>query len=113
MENLIRPFIEKAPHVLFYEDMDGKTPYDHIIQNQLHGYLEHLMPIYTQNRRYPSSRLLHWPLFAFGTDYMGSLQEKQPYRVWEICQDIVKSMKPELHRRKLLTDTDRIEISQL
>ncbi|UKZ69656.1 uncharacterized protein TrAtP1_010660 [Trichoderma atroviride] len=112
-EHLIRPFIEKAPHVLFYEDIAGKTSHDIIIENQLHGYLEYLMPSYTQSARFPSNKLLHWPLFAFGTDYKGSLQEKQPYRVWEICRDIVQSMKPGLHHRKLLTDADRMEISQL
>lgn len=71
------------------------------------------MPSYTQTGRYPGHRLVHWPLFAFGTDYKGPLQEKQPYRAWEICQDFVKSMKPGLHHRKLLTDADRTEISQL
>lgn len=113
LENLVRPFIEKAPHVLFHEDIAGKAPYDIIVENQLHGYLEYLMPSYTQSRRFPSKHLLHWPLFAFGSDYKGSLQEKQPYRVWEICQEIVKSMEPGLHHRKLLTDADRVEISQL
>jgi hypothetical protein len=91
----------------------GKAPYDLIVENQLHGYLEYLMPSYTRTGRYPSNNLLHWPLFAFGTDYKGSFQEKQPYKVWEVCQDIVKSMKPELYRRKQLTDADRLEISQL
>jgi hypothetical protein len=93
--------------------MDGKTPYDIIIERQLHGYLEYLMPSYTVIRRFPFHTLIHWPLFAFGTDYKGPLQEKQPYAVWEICQDIVKSMKPGLHHRKLLTDAERAEISQL
>ncbi|KAL7921223.1 putative ankyrin repeat protein [Trichoderma austrokoningii] len=113
LENPVRPFIEKAPHVLFYEDMAGKTPYDLIIEKQLYGYLEHLMPSYTQTERYPGHSLVHHPLFAFDADYKGALQEKQPYRVWEICQDMVKSMQPGPHHRKLLTDADRIEISQL
>lgn len=113
LENLIRQFIEKAPHVLFYEDIAGKAPYDIIVENQLHGYLECLMPSYTQSRRFPSNHLLHWPLFAFDSAYKGALQEKQPYRVWEVCQEIIKSMKPGLHYRKLLTNADRVEISQL
>ncbi|PTB35556.1 uncharacterized protein TrAFT101_009403 [Trichoderma asperellum] len=113
LESLILPFIEKAPHVLFYEDLEGKTPYDIITEKQLYGYLECLMPSYTQTGRYPLGRLVHWPLFAFGTDYKGPLQQKQPYRVWELCEDFLKSMKPGLYPRKLLTDTDRIEISQL
>ncbi|KAK1237264.1 hypothetical protein MKX08_002889 [Trichoderma sp. CBMAI-0020] len=113
LDKIIRPFVEKAPHVVLYEDMAGKTPYDIIIENQLHGYLEYLMPSYTRGARFPSNKLLNWPLFAFGTDYKGPFQEKQPYRVWEICRDIVQSMKAGQHHRKLLTDADRMEISQL
>lgn len=114
MEKLVGPIAEKAPQVLFHEDAHGKTPFDLAIEKQLHGFIEYLMSSYTRDRRWQStSPLVHWPLFAFGKDYQGPMQTRDPYKTWEIIQEMIKSMEPQQSPRKLVTQTEWEEIAQL
>lgn len=114
MEHLARPVIEKAPHVMFYEDTDGKTPLDLIIEKQLYGFLEGFMSSYTRDRQWqPSSPIVQWPLFAFGADYGGLMHTKDPYKSWEISQELIKSLKSQQYPRKLVTQAQREEIAQM
>ncbi|KAL7941252.1 ankyrin repeat protein [Trichoderma barbatum] len=114
MEHLIRPVIEKAPHVMLYEDTQGKTPLDLVIERQLYGSIECFTSSYTRSKTYqPSSPLLYWPLFAFGTDYSGPMHTKDPYGSWEICQELAKSMDYQQYSRKLVTQSERENVVQL
>lgn len=111
MEHLVRPVIERAPHVMFYEDTDGKTPLDHVVEKQLHGFIEHLMPSYTRNRKWQaSSPLVHWPLFAFASDYAGPTYPRDPYQAWEISRELSESVKSRQFTRKLVTREQREEV---
>lgn len=113
MENLVRTVIETAPHVMLYEDPHGKTPLDVAIEKQLHGFIECFMSSYARIKKYqPTSPLLHWPLFAFGTDYTGPMHDKDPYRTWEICQELAKSLKHQQYTRRLVTQAEREEIAE-
>lgn len=112
MDQLIRPVIERAPHVMFYEDIHGKTPFDHLVEKQLHGFIEHLMPSYTRNRKWQaSSPLVHWPLFAFAPDYAGPTYPRDPYQAWEISRELAESWEPHRFTRKLVTNQQRDEIA--
>lgn len=113
MENLIRPVIEKAPHVMFYEDPQGRTPLDVAIEKQLHGFIECFMSNYARTKEYPSSTsIIHWPLFAFGTDYSGPMHTRDPYQTWEISQELANSSESQQFPRKLVTQTQREEIAK-
>ncbi|KKP00706.1 ankyrin repeat protein [Trichoderma harzianum] len=113
MENLIRPVIEKAPHVMFYEDPQGRTPLDVAIDKQLHGFIECFMSSYARIKEFPaSSPLLHWPLFAFGTDYSGPFHTRDPYRTWEISQELANALGSQRFPRKLVTQTQREEVAK-
>ncbi|KAK1240362.1 hypothetical protein MKX07_004390 [Trichoderma sp. CBMAI-0711] len=112
MDHLVRPVIEKAPHVMFYEDIHGKTPFDHLVEKQLHGFIEHLMPSYTRNRKWQaSSPLVHWPLFAFAPDYAGPTYPRDPYQAWEISRELAASWQSHRFTRKLVTNQQRDEIA--
>lgn len=114
MENLIRPIIEKAPHVLVLEGAKGKTPLDLVIEKQLQGLLEGFVSAYSRSGKWPTpSPLVHWPLFAFGTGYNGPTYLRDPYKSWEICQEMVNSMKSQQAPRKLITKNELDEIAQL
>ena len=114
METLIHPIVEKAPHVLFLEDTNGKIPLDLAIEKQLHGLLGGFVSTYARSGKWPTpSPLLHWPLFAFGTRYNGPTYTRDPYKSWEICQGIAKSIKSEQLPRKLITKYDLDEVAQL
>ncbi|KAL7931389.1 ankyrin repeat protein [Trichoderma chlorosporum] len=114
MEHLTRSIIEKAPQVMLHEDPQGNTPLDLAIKKQLHGFIECFVSSYTRNKRYsPSSPLLHWPLFAFGTDYSGPTYTKDPYRTWEISQDLAEPLKYRQYPRKLVSQAEREEIAEL
>ncbi|PTB72368.1 ankyrin repeat protein [Trichoderma longibrachiatum ATCC 18648] len=114
MEQLVRPVIERAPHVMFYEDIDGKTPLDHAVDKQLHGFIEYLMPSYTRDRKWQaSSPLVHWPLFAFGSDYTGPTYPRDPYQMWEISRELADSMKSRHFTRKLVTAKQREEVARM
>ncbi|KAL7953213.1 ankyrin repeat protein [Trichoderma compactum] len=113
MENLIHPVIEKAPHVMFYEDPQGQTPLDVAIEKQLHGFIECFISSYARTKEYPSSSpLLHWPLFAFGTDYSGPMHTRDPYRTWEIIQELANTPASQQFPRKLVTQTQREEVAK-
>ena len=114
MEHLVRPVFEKAPPVMFHEDTDGKTPLDHVIEKQLDGFIEHLMSSYTRNRKWQaSSPLVHWPLFAFASDYAGPTSSTDPYQAWEISRELAESVKPRQFPRKLVTKIEREEVAMM
>jgi hypothetical protein len=97
---------------MFYEDIHGKTPFDHLVEKQLHGFIEHLMPSYTRNRKWQaSSPLVHWPLFAFAPDYAGPTYPRDPYQAWEISRELAESWEPHRFTRKLVTNQQRDEIA--
>ncbi|KAL6856403.1 hypothetical protein J3F83DRAFT_764105 [Trichoderma novae-zelandiae] len=114
MEDLVRPVIEKAPHAMFHEDIEGKTPLDHAVEKQLYGFIEHVMSSYTRNRKWQaSSPLTHWPLFAFASDYAGLRQPRDPYQAWEISRELAESVKSRQFPRKLVTKVEREEVAIL
>ncbi|KAL7805756.1 ankyrin repeat protein [Trichoderma gracile] len=114
MEHLVRPVIERAPHVMFYEDIDAKTPLDHLVEKQLHGFIEYLMPSYTRDRKWQaSSPLVHWPLFAFTADYAGPTYPRDPYQAWEISRELAAPLKSCQFTRKLVTSEQREEVAMM
>jgi hypothetical protein len=114
MDNLIRPIIEKAPHILFVEGKDGETPVDMVIERHLQELLRGFVSRYLRSRRWPMPcSLIHWPLFAFGTGYNGPAFLRDPYKCWEICREIVNSRKSSQPPRKLITADELDEITQL
>ncbi|PTB63272.1 hypothetical protein BBK36DRAFT_1126757 [Trichoderma citrinoviride] len=114
IEHLVRPVFKKAPPVMFHKDTDGKTPLDHVVEKQLDGFIEHLMSSYTRNRKWQaSSPLVHWPLFAFASDYAGPTSSTDPYQAWEISRELAESVKPRQFPRKLVTKIEREEVAMM
>jgi hypothetical protein len=105
LEKLIRTITEKAPHVLFFEGAEGKTPLDWSRQRQIDEILEGGASKYARYRYlgwHRAGQILNRPLFSFGTAYEGYTITRKVYDAWEIVRDIFNSIESK-PRRKLIT----------
>ncbi|RFU31088.1 hypothetical protein B7463_g5236, partial [Scytalidium lignicola] len=114
LEKLIRPIAQKAPHVLFFEGVAGKTPIDLVRKNHLDIMLEGIISRYARDKRlnWPrAGQIMHRPLFSFSSSYAGPVVTRDSYAAWEVVQEIVQDNGLN-HPRRLITKEEVDKISE-